>query len=303
MGNDTGTVFNIQRFSVNDGPGIRTTVFLKGCMLNCLWCHNPESKSARPQVFLTPRLCVGCGECIAACPAGLHSFDENGVHRVERASCLVCGKCADTCVGALELSGKEMTIDEILHEVLKDRAFYDNSGGGMTVSGGDPLLRPDFTRELLKRAKASGLHTCLETSGYARWEDIEALIPYVDIFLWDVKETDSARHKQFTGVGNERILDNLHRLDAAGAQIVLRCPLIPGYNAREEHLHAIAALAESLRGVIRIDVEPYHPLGKSKSEAIGEEYPLGDMSFPEEETVQGWIAAIASGTRVKVQKA
>ena len=296
-------VFNIQRFSVNDGPGIRTTVFLKGCMLNCIWCHNPESKSARPQVFLTPRLCVGCGECVRACERGLHRFTEHGRHLIDRKSCGLCGKCVDACVGALELCGREMTPEEIVREVLKDKLFYENSGGGMTVSGGDPLFAPDFTLALMKCAKEKGLHACIETSGFARWEKIEALIPYTDLFLWDVKETDSARHAEYTGVKNELILENLRKLDAAGAKTILRCPIIPGYNDRDEHFAGIAALVNSLQHVQEINLEPYHPLGQSKSEAIGEEYALAGLSFPKEEVVQEWMAKVQKGTKSEVKKA
>ena len=296
-------IFNIQRFSVNDGPGIRTTVFMKGCMLNCLWCHNPESKSPKPQVFLTPRLCVGCGECVAACQKGLHSFTEDGRHLIDRTKCGLCGECVSACVGALELCGKEMTPEEIIREVLKDKPFYENSGGGMTISGGDPLFAADFTLALLRCAQENGLHTCIETSGFARWEKIGALIPYVDLFLWDVKETDSARHAEYTGVPNELILENLKKLDAAGAKTVLRCPVIPGYNDREEHFAAIAALAESLEHVQEINIEPYHPLGQSKSEAIGEEYALSGLSFPKDDLVKEWMAAVQKGTRVPVKKA
>ena len=296
-------VFNIQKFSINDGPGIRTTVFLKGCMLDCLWCHNPESKSPKPQLFFTPKLCIGCGACVKVCPNGVHAFLENGEHRIDRTKCTSCGSCVEACVGALTMSGKEMTVDEILREVMKDKVFYDNSGGGMTVSGGEPLRNPKFARALLKGAKEKGLHTCIETSGFAKWEDIETLIPYVDLFLWDVKESDSRRHNEYTGVPRERFLENLHKLDRAGAKMVLRCPIIPGHNDRPEHFAAIAALAEELQNVQRIDVEPYHPLGKSKSESIGKIYALPELSFPAEETVQEWIAAISSGTTVKVQKA
>lgn len=303
MSTQEGIIFNIQRFSINDGPGIRTTVFMKGCMLDCIWCHNPESKSAKPQLLLNTGKCIGCGDCLKNCPSALHAFDESGVHRIDRASCAACGSCVEGCVGALEMSGKTMTIDQIIHEVLKDKAFYDNSGGGMTVSGGDPMFRPAFTLALLKAAKDAGLHTCIETSGYARWEDIEALMPYTDLFLWDVKETDDARHREFTGVSNARIFENLRRLDAAGGKMVLRCPLIPGYNDRDEHFAAIAALAEELQNVQGVDVEPFHPLGKSKAEALGESYALAGMTFPEDKTVKGWIEKIASGTSVRVQKA
>lgn len=296
-------IFNIQRFSVNDGPGIRTTVFMKGCMLNCRWCHNPESKSPKPQVFLTPRLCVGCGECVRACQKGLHAFAEDGRHLIDRAKCGLCGKCVSACVGALEMCGKEMTTEEIVKEVMKDKPFYDNSGGGMTVSGGDPLFAPEFTLALLKEAKEQRLHTCIETSGFAKWEKIEALIPYVDLFLWDVKETDSEKHREYTSVHNELILENLHKLDEAGAKSILRCPVIPGYNDRPDHFAAISALAESLENVQEINVEPYHPLGQSKSEAIGEEYALAGLTFPKEEVVKEWIAEIQKGTDIPVKKA
>jgi len=296
-------VFNIQKCCVNDGPGIRTTVFLKGCMLNCLWCHNPESKAVKPQLMLHQNKCIGCLECVKACTLGLHSFSDDGSHFIDREKCAACGNCADACVGALEICGKEMTVPEIIKEVMKDKAFYDNSGGGVTLSGGDPLLTPDFTLALLKAAKEQGLHTCIETCGHAKWEDVQRLIPYVDIFLWDVKETDSALHKQFTGVPNERILTNLHSLSEAGAHIILRCPIIPGYNDRRDHLEAIGELAQKLNGVLQIEVEPYHPLGASKSADIGKEYPLPDISFQKDETVKEWIDIISKKTSKTVKKA
>lgn len=299
----TATVFNVQRFSLGDGPGIRTTVFLKGCPLNCLWCHNPESKNAYPELMLYPDKCIGCGNCLKVCPKGLHTIGEQGEHLIDREKCARCFACSEGCVGALEAAGKEMSVEQVLTEVLKDNAFYRNSGGGMTLSGGEPLMHFDFTLALLQSAKEQGLHTCIETCGYAPWEHIEALIPYVDIFLWDVKEIDPARHKEYTGVSNERILENLRKLSAAGAEIVLRCPVIPGLNDRKEHLAGIAALAEELSGVTRVDVEPYHPLGQSKSEALGRDYPLSHLSFPEEQTVQHWIDTIAAGTSKTVKKA
>jgi pyruvate formate lyase activating enzyme len=169
----------------------------------------------------------------------------DGSHRIDREACALCGACINACTGALEMCGKEMTVEQILDEVVRDESFYRNSGGGMTVSGGDPLFCPDFTLALVKGAKERGLHVCIETSGHAAWEHIEVLLPYVDIFLGDVKESNSDRHKQFTGVGNERILDNLERLDRAGTRIILRCPIVPTFNDREEHLRAI--------GVTRFD--------------------------------------------------
>ncbi len=299
----THTVFDIQRFCVNDGPGIRTTVFLKGCMLRCVWCHNPESQSPRTQLMLHTARCIGCGDCLTSCPRSLHRFSEDGAHLIDRQACALCGQCVAACTGALETCGKEMTVEEILDEVARDESFYLNSGGGMTVSGGDPLFCPDFTLALVKAAKQRGLHVCIETSGYAAWESVEALLPYVDIFLWDVKESDSDRHKQFTGVPNERILDNLERLDRAGARVILRCPIIPTFNDREEHLRAIGALAERLSSVERVDIEPYHPLGQSKHTALGQTDPLADMSFPESDTVDGWIATVKSVTKKPVGRA
>lgn len=298
-----GQIYNIQKFSLNDGPGIRTTVFLKGCMLNCLWCHNPESKAYKTQLLLHSTRCIGCEACAAACPNGLHRFGADGAHVIDRESCTACGACVDACVGALELVGREACAEEILKEVLKDAVFYKNSGGGLTLSGGEPLLQSAFTLQLLKAAKEHGLHTCIETCGYAAWEDIEALVPYVDLFLWDVKESDSARHKAFTGVSNEKILENLYRLNAAQARIILRCPIIPGCNDREEHFLFIARLAEELSGVQQVDIEPYHPLGKPKSESLGECYALPHLTFPAEDTVAGWIQYISTHTTKPVQKA
>ena len=298
----TGTVFNIQKFCINDGPGIRTTVFLKGCMLDCKWCHNPESKQRAPQILLHADKCIGCGECAKVCRRGLHSFAD-GAHLFERNACIGCGECAEVCVGALELCGYEKTVDEVMAEVIKDAAFYKNSGGGMTLSGGEPFMQHEFALELLKSAKERELHTCIETCGYVDSKILEKFIPYVDMFLWDIKETDDERHKQYTGVSNAKILSNLALLNEKGASVVLRCPLIPGYNLRDEHLYAIGELAESLDCVVRVDVEPYHPLGASKSQALGIDYPLGDMGFVEDSEVARIISLISSNTAKEVKKA
>lgn len=303
MSQQKKTVFNIQKFCVNDGPGIRTTVFLKGCMLRCKWCHNPESKSPHPQIMLYRSKCIGCGDCVEACQAGLHSFAEDGKHNILRDSCTLCGRCVEACTGALEICGKDMTADEIIEQVMADEAFYKNSGGGMTLSGGDPLYCPGFTAELLRKAKEKGLHTCVETSGYAKPDDIRQIAQYTDLFLWDVKETDEKRHIEYTGVSNRPILDNLSLLESVGAKVVLRCPIIPTYNDRQEHLYAIGELAQRLSCVQRVEVEPYHPLGASKSEGIGVEYEIADIGFPDDQTVKEWIAAISSRTNKKVCKA
>ena len=295
-------IFNIQRFSVNDGPGIRTNVFFKGCPLNCLWCHNPESKSPKPELSFLASKCVGCGNCLRECPGGCHSFVD-GRHVIDRTRCLACGACSRFCAGALELMGRPFDVDGILDEVMKDEAFYRASGGGLTVSGGEPMAHfPELPR-LLRAAKEKGLGCCMETSGFAPWARFEEILPLVDIFLYDWKETDPARHREYTGADNALILENLRRLDAAGARIVLRCPIIPGLNDREDHFAGIAALAGSLPRVERVDIEPYHPLGRSKCENLGREYPLGDLSFPDKAVAAGWIARVGALTSKPVRQA
>ena len=302
----TGIVTNIQKFSIQDGPGIRTTVFLKGCPLRCLWCHNPEGLNPYPEISFRPAQCILCGRCADVCPKGCHVFDpENAAapHRFERENCIRCGRCAEECVGALEVTGKQMTVDEVLTKVLQDRVFYEHSGGGMTLSGGEPMFQFPFALALAQAAKEKGLHVCIETCGEAPAAAYAAIMPFIDIFLWDYKETDPALHKQFTGHDSTRILDNLARLGKAGAHLILRCPIIPGCNDRPEHLAGIARTAEENPGVTEVNVEPYHPLGKSKAESLGRNYPLKDLGFPEESTIEGWIAAIRAGTSKPVRRA
>ena len=298
-----GTVFNIQKFSINDGPGIRTTVFLKGCPLSCIWCHNPESKKTSPEIFYNPSKCVGCGKCTAVCEKNGHKI-ANGTHEYTRVVCDGCGRCAEACVtGALELCGKKMSADEVIAEVMKDEIFYETSGGGLTVSGGEPMAQFDFTYELLTLAKEKGLHVCMETCGFAPSEKYKKIAPLVDIFLFDYKETDAALHKSFTGVSNELILENLTMLDSIGVKTILRCPIIPTCNDRDDHFEGIARVASSLNNIIEINVEPYHPLGKGKSELLDRRYVLDDVGFPSDETVSGWIDKTQSKTAVIVKKA
>lgn len=298
---ENAVIFDIQRFSVNDGPGIRTTVFLKGCPLRCLWCHNPESHSPNAEIMLNANKCIGCGDCVAACKQGLHSFDGQS-HLIDRAGCTLCTACVSACAGAITVVGKRMSAYEVMSTVLRDRSFYDNSGGGLTLSGGEPLMHSEFALALLRAAREEGISTAIETSGFAKIETIEAVAPYVDLFLFDFKECNSQRHFSYTGVGNERILENLRRLDALGARIVLRCPIIPGYNDRAEHFYAIASLAEELSSVMWVEIMPYHPLGISKSESLGREYPVKLDSSPKPEVVAEWINAISAHTDKPVKK-
>lgn len=297
-----GIIFDIQKFSIHDGPGIRTTVFLKGCPLNCLWCHNPESKNARPEISFIPEKCVGCGHCVAACANACHRFVD-GCHVYDRAACRHCGQCAAECYArSLEVIGREMAIEEVMAEVLKDVPFYETSGGGMTVSGGEPMAQFRFTRQLLRQAKVKGLHNCLETSGFAPSRQYEELLPLVDLFLYDCKETDPNRHLEFTGVPLEPIASNLLRLDAAGAKIILRCPIIPGLNARDDHLRAIAELANKLANLQEVHILPYHPLGKSKSVRIGVEYLVKCADFPDNNQVEHWLELVAKNCRHPVRR-
>lgn len=297
-----GTIFNIQKFSVNDGPGIRTTVFYKGCPLNCLWCHNPESKSKKQELLFDAKKCAGCMKCADVCPQGCHSL-KDGLHVFDRTNCVQCCKCAEVCVfDALEAVGQQKTVSQIVEEVLKDKTFYDCSGGGVTLSGGEPMYQLQFTYELLTELKKHGLHTCMETCGYAGAEAFKKIADLVDIFLFDYKETDSGKHEAYTGVPNDRILANLRMLDDMGCKIILRCPIIPTLNDTEEHLEGIASVANSLKNILQIDVEPYHPLGMGKAESLGKAYPLAGLTFPSNETVDAWIAQIAARTDIPVKK-
>ena len=289
----TGQIFEIQRFCIHDGPGIRTTVFLQGCPLRCLWCHNPEGMARKPLLSFLAEKCIGCGFCFTACPRHGHSMVE-GKHELKREDCVACGQCAEKCyAGALETVGREISVGDALAEVLKDRPFYETSGGGMTLSGGEPLLQIEFTEALLRQAKEAGLHTAIETCGYADPERFRRVLPHVDLFLYDVKETDGARHVQFTGVPMERIVTNLRALHATGAAIQVRLPIIPGLNDRPDHFAKIAELARELPNLLGFEIMPYHRLGTSKLKRFGiEDATLTDVPAPDPQTVASWVLAL-----------
>lgn len=270
-----GNIFDIQRFCVHDGPGIRTTVFVKGCPLRCQWCHNPESQKREPSLAYYDGKCIACGACVNICELKCHTLEEDDLaqgrpkHGIDREKCIKCGECSKTCpTGALELLGRQTSVDDVMSEVVRDKIFYKNSGGGMTVSGGEPLMQSEFLLALLKSAKKRGIHTCIETCGFAAAETVESIVPYTDLFLYDIKETDPKRHKELTGAPLEVIISNLKLIDRLGAKTVLRCPLIPEKNLRDRHLEAIARLAMELKNVMEINVMAYHTLGSSKYEAL-----------------------------------
>ena len=255
-----GRLFNIQRFSVSDGPGIRTTVFFKGCNLRCAWCHNPEGLSKETELLFYKSRCTGCGGCKAECPNAL-------------ASCDLCGRCAELCPNeARELCGRDYSAGEVMKEIMKDRAFYENSGGGVTFSGGECMLQIDFLSEMLKECKKRGLHTAIDTAGNIPFEYFERVIPYTDLFLYDVKCCDKDKHERYTGVSNERILDNLGRLLKDGAPVLIRIPVISGVNDSAEEMEKIKAFLNNRGTPEGVELLPYHALGESKYEALGKSY-------------------------------
>lgn len=334
-----GVIFNIQKYSLHDGPGIRTTVFLKGCPLRCRWCHNPESQSSAPELIYWESRCVGCGACVKACPSAALALVEAAVETgttsslpffycyqminanpaergmvtrtgdeipapaaapssargsaathfisYDRTKCTSCGRCASACAaGAREIAGRTVTTAAVMADILRDRIFYDQSGGGVTFSGGEPLMQPAFLKGLLESCREEGLRTTVDTSGFASWEALEPLVPLVDLFLYDVKLMDDRKHVKYTGASNRIVLDNLKRLAAGHPGVLARIPLIPGVNDDD---HNIGCTGEFLRrcGVTRVSVLPYHSLGADKYRRLGRDYLLANLLPPTKEAVDG----------------
>jgi pyruvate formate lyase activating enzyme len=280
QGPNKGVIFDIQRFSVHDGPGIRTTVFMKGCSVRCGWCHNPESISPRPQLQYYEDRCIGCGKCMRLCPKGAHRIDgfDNGVprHRFDRNLCKACGLCGAECFSnALQMAGREENVEEVMRQVLDDKAYYDESSGGVTLSGVEPVLQGDFCEALLKRLKAEGIHANLQTAGFYIFEKLERLLPYLDLIMFDIKglsdEIFSRNINDDPGLAKLAV-DNLKRLDETGVSFIVRTPCVSGVNDSEEEITAIARMLSTLQHMTYYELIPYHNLAKVKYDILGEEF-------------------------------
>ena len=295
----TGLTFDIHRFSLNDGPGIRTTIFLKGCYLKCEWCHNPESQSFKPQLSFNPEKCLHCFECVKVCPNSAHKIKDNK-HFVEWALCDFAGKCVEVCPsGALKIIGANTDVDFIISEVMKDKKYYDKTGGGITISGGEPMAQFEFTKELLVEAKKQQIHTVLDTCGYGEKSHYKEILPYVDLFLFDYKLNDDDLHKKYTGTSNKQIMSNLEFLYKSGASIILRCPLIPGINDGADHLKGIKEIISKYSLLKSVEIMPYHTMGKDKAYRVGMEYKLSQINNADEHDKKRWLDYFA-GAEINV---
>jgi pyruvate formate lyase activating enzyme len=281
-----GVVFDIRKYSIHDGPGIRTTVFFKGCPLRCWWCHNPEGQEVEPELVYRKSRCIGCGECVKSCQREAISLVAQAVS-VNREKCVLCNDCCRVCPSdALSIAGKRMSVKEVLEEIERDRTFYEESGGGVTFSGGEPLLQPDFLNALLKECKERAIHTVVDTCGFARYEIIDSIRNKVDLFLYDIKTMDSRKHTKYTGASNEQILKNLKKLAEGGSSIVISFPIIPGINDDDKNVTRTAEFISSLPNIKQVNLLPYHRAGIEKYKNLGKPYKLDKIQPPSNQRIK-----------------
>ena len=288
-----GIVFDTQRFALHDGPGVRTVIFLKGCTLKCKWCSNPESIDLQPQLSFAKEKCREVENCIPVCPENVFS-DSFWKAKVDFEDCTGCGKCVEVCPSeALKVYGYTSSTEEMLELVNRDSDYYKNTGGGLTLSGGEPLMQFDFALDLLRKAKVEGIHTCIETAGFVPTDRIEKIIPYTDLFLYDYKITDDSQHKNYVGASNKKILENLEVVLKNGGQVILRCVVIPGVNDNSEHFKAIANLSQH-KNIQQVEIMPYHEYGKHKYEQLGMKAHEFSVKTVDKELAQLWVEEIKS---------
>ena len=279
-----GIIFNVERMALYDGHGIRTTVFLKGCNMNCKWCHNPESINKNSELMFDSRKCIKCRSCETVCEQGVHQF-KNGEHIVDRKKCIACGKCAEVCpTKAVEICGREVTVGEVIDIIIRDKIFYEVSKGGITISGGEPLVQRNFTFDLLRGAKSLGISTILDTNGNWSWDNVEEMLPYIDGFRYDLKTMDSNTHMYYTGVDNNLILENLKNLSKTGKEIFVTIPLLQGINDSDENINSITIFLTSLSKFPKVQILPYHSFYMSKLRKLGRRSTL--FASPSSENIE-----------------
>lgn len=285
----SGLIFDIKRYAINDGTGIRTTIFFKGCPLSCGWCHNPESRSDEPQLIYYRDKCIGCQFCLKVCLVKAISIDGHGI-AIDMEKCTSCGNCPKVCpTESLEMAGTRYTVEQVIKEILKDRSFYEESGGGVTFSGGEPVQQKDFLLTLLTACKQNDIHTTVDTTGYVPTEDLLNILPVTDQFLYDIKHMDASVHEDICGVSNQRILDNLKTLSGNGANFRIRIPIIPGINDDEQNLQRTAEFVSTLKGVESVDLLPYHDIMTAKYERLNMSYLLSDIVPPDRSYLESLV--------------
>ena len=296
-----GLITDIQRFSLNDGPGIRTTVFFKGCNMRCSWCHNPETISPKKEIMFYASKCIGCGRCFSVCPDGLHKL-ENDEHVIDREKCLLCGKCVSECYAeALVFSAKERSVDEVFDEILQDKVYYDESNGGVTLSGGEVTCQKEFALSIVEKCKQTGIKTAIETNLFLSFEKIEDLLSAVDLVMFDIKIFDDNEHKKHTLVSNKQILENVKKLDGLGVPFIVRTPLIPSITDSIENLSAIAEFISPLKNLLYYEILNFNPLGASKYTSLADENKFDGVKPFEKGTLDGIAEELSKfGIKVKV---